>query len=136
MTNTHLKLKRPLAKHNLLTDALILINKIPKNNQAQIAELFKGKTKVSWRHPLPTTQLAMQKDDNFSQNHYIFNHGADFTPDSIQGYQNLGLEVIVSINTHHYKTGNPQQQGETHVKQMLEWGVDGLQIDSCFDIAL
>lgn len=130
------EIETALAKHNLRDDALILINKIPVNNQAQIAQRFTGKTKVSWRHPLPTTQLAAQKTPTFSQNHYIFNHGADFMPEVILGYQSLGLEVIVSINTHHYKTGDPQQQGETHIKQMREWGVDGLQLDSCFDCAL
>jgi len=33
----------------------------------------------------------------------------------------------------HYKTGDPLQQGLDDIRQMLDWEVDGLQIDSCYD---
>jgi ribose transport system substrate-binding protein len=122
-----------LRKYGLLKDALILINKQPKNNQAKIVEHFKGKAKVSWRKSLLETQEAVGNVQDFAEKFYVFNHGADFTAEDVKGFQQLGLKVIVSINTGHYGTGDPQQQGEQHVQQMLEFGVDGLQIDSCYD---
>jgi glycerophosphoryl diester phosphodiesterase len=125
-----------LTKHNLLQDALILINKVPKDNQDQIAKHFLGKTRISWRKSLSQTREATSQDPDFARNFYIFNHGADFSEEDVNGFHKLGLPVIVSINTEHYETGDPQQQGERHVQQMLQYGVDGLQIDSCFDRAL
>jgi glycerophosphoryl diester phosphodiesterase len=130
------EIETALTKHNLLDETLILINKIPVNNQDKIAQHFFGKTKVSWRQSLLETQKTVHEDPSFANNHYIFNHGADFTNEIVSGFHSLGLEVIVSINTHHYNTQAAQQQGEHHVKQMLQFGVDGLQIDSCYDIAL
>jgi len=125
-----------LAKHNLLSDALFLINKFPKDNQAEIARYFKGKSKISWRHSLEITQQAAREDPEFANTYYIFNHGSDFSEDKIGGYQDLGLNVIVSINTHHYDTGDPIAQGGSHLDEMLAYGVDGVQIDSCYDVKL
>jgi glycerophosphoryl diester phosphodiesterase len=130
------EIETALKKHNLLDDALILINKIPINNQAQIAQRFAEKTKVSWRQSLLETQQTVELNPNFAKEHYIFNHADDFTDETINGFHDLGLEVIVSINTYHYKTGDPQKQGEHHLQKMLQFGADGLQIDSCYDIAL
>lgn len=127
------EIEAALSKHGLLKDALILINKEPKNNQDKIVQHFMGKAKISWRKSLKETQEAASKDPNFAKKYYVFNHGADFTEEDVKGYQELGLKVIVSINTGHYETGDPQQQGEQHVQQMLKFGVDGLQIDSCYD---
>ena len=96
--------------------------------------MFAGKTKVSWRQNLPATQYAIAQNPNFAKDHYVFNHGDDFTQADIHEFHKLGLEVIVSINTYHYKTGDPQKQGENHIHHMLQFGADGLQIDSCYDI--
>jgi len=41
--------------------------------------------------------------------------------------------VIPSVNIDHYKTGDPVKQGLADIEKMLDWGVDGLQIDSCYD---
>ena len=125
-----------LLKHNLLKDALILINKIPKDNQDKIARHFRGKARVSWRQTLEATVETAGQYPDFIENHYVFNHGADFTEETVKGYQRLGLEVIASINTHHYTTSTCQQQGGKHAKQMLQFGVNGLQIDSCYDVVL
>lgn len=122
-----------LTKYGLLKNALILINKEPKNNQDKIVQRFMGKAKISWRKSLKETQEAASKDPDFAKKYYVFNHGADFTAEDVKGFQQLGLKVVVSINTGHYKTGDPQQQGEQHVRQMLKFGVDGLQIDSRYD---
>ena len=46
------------------------------------------------------------------------------------------MKVIVSINTHHYGTGDPLQQGLAHIRRAVEQGVDGLQIDSVYDAIL
>ena len=125
-----------LRKHGLLNDALMLIDKEPKNNQDKIAEHFLGKAKVSWRKSLLETREAAATDPDFAKKFYVFNHGADFAREDVKGFQQLGLKVIVSINTGHYETGDPQQRGEHHVQEMLKSGVDGLQIDSCYDRAL
>lgn len=125
-----------LSKHHLLGDALILINKEPKDNQDKISDRFLGKAKVSWRRSLQETQQAARRDPDFARKYYVFNHGGDFSAENVKGYQALGLSAIASINTGHYNTGDPRQQGERHVRQMLTWGTDGLQIDSCYDVAL
>ncbi len=130
------EIETALKKHNLLAEALILINKIPVNNQSPIAQKFAGKCKVSWRQSVLETQQAIAQNPTFVKDHYIFNHGDDFTQDTITKFHNLGLEVIVSINTYHYKTGDSQKQGEHHIQKMLQFGADGLQIDSCYDKVL
>jgi glycerophosphoryl diester phosphodiesterase len=124
-----------LNKYGLSKDAFLLINKEPKNNQEKIVEHFIGKIKISWRKSLLETQGAAATDPDFAEKFYVFNHGADFTANDVKGFQQLGLKVIVSINTAHYKTGDPQQQGEQHLRQMLRMGINGLQIDSCYDPA-
>ena len=98
-------------------------------------EHFVGKVKVSWRKSLLETQEAAVNDPDFAEKFYVFNHGTDFTAEDVKGFQQLGLKVIVSINTGHYETGDPHQQGEQHVQRMLKFGVDGLQFDSCYDLA-
>lgn len=130
------EIENALQAHNLLDEALILINKIPVNNQDTISQHFLGKCKISWRHPLPTTQNAIQQNPDLSKDYYIFNHYDDFTQEDVTQFQNLGFDVIVSINSYHYKNEHPQQQGERDVKQVLEWGANGLQIDSCYDVVL
>lgn len=127
------EIETALAKYNMLEEALILINKTPVNNQDRIVSLFLGKSRISWRQSLMDTQLAIARDSAFAQYYYVFNHGADFDLSAVRGFQELGLDVIVSINTGHYKTGDQRKQGEQHVREMLKLGVDGLQIDSVYD---
>jgi hypothetical protein len=45
----------------------------------------------------------------------------------------MGLNDIVSINTANHKPGDPQQKGEQHLREMKQLGVDGLQINLCYD---
>ncbi len=122
-----------LQQHNLLEESLILINKTPKNNQDKLIPYFLGKAKVSWRAPWLIAQQAAAKDPNFADNYYVFNHGADFDATSVQAFQDLGLPVIVSINTGHYRKEEAQTAGIKHVQEMLEYQVDGLQIDAVYD---
>lgn len=122
-----------LQQHNLLEESLILINKTPKNNQDKIIPYFLGKAKVSWRAPLLIAEQAAAKDPNFANNYYVFNHGADFDAAAVKAFQDLGLPVIVSINTGHYRKEEAQAMGIKHVQDMLEYQVDGLQIDAVYD---
>lgn len=125
------EIEAALAKHGLLDGALMLINKAPKDNQDGIVRAFLGKVRVSWRRSLEETREVADAD--FAKHYYVFNHGDDFSEADVRGFQRLGLPVIVSINTYHYKTGDAQQAGERHLRQVLDWGLDGVQIDSCYD---
>ncbi len=71
-----------------------------------------------------------------ARDYFVFAHAKDFTQQSVRAYQALGLQVIVSINTFHYTTGDPLQQGLDDVKKMLDYGVDGLQIDAVYDASV
>lgn len=122
-----------LTKHRLLTSALILINKTPKNNQDKIIPHFLGKSRVSWRHSLAETQKIRDQVPNLGQDYYVFNHGADFDQTEVRGFQALGLQVIVSINTQHYAREDALAEGLRHIEAMTSYGVDGLQIDSVYD---
>ena len=122
-----------LKAYGLLKDALILINKTPKNNQDKLVPYFLGKAKVSFRRSLQEAQVTANGDVHFASNYYVFNHGADFSKKEIKGFQQLGLKVIVSINIGHYRLGNPEKEGKKHVRKMLKYKADGLQIDSVYD---
>jgi hypothetical protein len=130
------EIKAALAKHGLLKESLILINKAPRDNQAVIARLFSGMARVSWRRTLDETHTAVQRDKAFAADHYIFNHGDDFTAEDIAGFQALGLPVIASINRQHYPDGDLTALGAGHIRQLRDWGIDGFQIDSCYDTEL
>ena len=130
------EIRAALSAHGLLEDALILINKTPRDNQDVIARRFEGKSRVSWRRTLWETRDAVRADPGFPKHHYIFNHGADFTAEDIAGFHHLGTPVIASINTQHYRDGDPMPLGTAHIQQLAEWGIDGFQIDSCYDPAL
>lgn len=122
-----------LKRNGLLETALILINKTPKNNQEAIAERFLGRARVSWRKPLSETRTAIAEDADFAKYYYVFCHGDELSRDELTEFKQLGLDVICSINTNHYKAGDPIQFGLQHLETMLKYGVDGLQIDSCYD---
>ena len=127
------KLHQALDRHGLMRDALILINKTPVHRQAEIAEHFLGLSRVAWRLTSQETTSTASEDDSFSGNHYVFNHGEDFTESGIETYQGLGLDVIASVNLHHYGGVTPVESGLQHIRQLRKWGVDGFQIDSVYD---
>jgi len=126
------QIEKGLSKYNLLGGALILINQFTLNNQVPIAKYFLGKVKVSWRKSLALAQRKAKKNDNFAEEYYVFNHGDDFTKETVKAFQNLGLKVIVSINTGHF-VGNKQRLVEQAVLHNISLSVDGFQIDSCYD---
>ncbi len=123
-----------LIQYGLLEKALIIINRVPTFNQEKVANWFLGKAKISWRVDLQKAKILQNTlPKNPGQYYFIFNSPKDFTKEDIDGFHKMGFIIIPSINLDHYKTGDPFQQGSADVAKMLDWGVDGLQIDSCFD---
>ena len=125
-----------LEAHGLLEEAMILINKTPRDNQDLIADCFKGQLLVSWRRPLRETRVAVRRHPEVSNHHCVFNHGEDFGPGDVAQYQDLGFKVIASINTQHYRRGDPIAHGNQHIRQLTDCGINGFQIDSCYDPVL
>jgi glycerophosphoryl diester phosphodiesterase len=101
-----------------------------------VAQRFWGEARSSWRQPIEDTRFDAGVAENPGRYHFVFGHAADFTEESVKRYQEMGLEVIVSINTFHYREGDPVAQGLDDVRRMLDYGVDGLQIDSVYEPAL
>jgi len=128
------EIEAALKKHGLLNETLIITNRPPKPSQQKVADYFLGKAKVSLRVSLEDAQkLEKSMSEKLSNYYFVFNSPRDFKQDDIAGFHKMGLSVIPSINTAHYKTGDPMKQGLADVKKMLDKGVDGLQIDSCYD---
>lgn len=127
------EIEAALAAQGMLRDALILINKEPVDNQDRVAQRFEGKAWVSWRAPLEETGNAVRQDPGLPDRRYVLNHGGDFTREDVAGYQAMGLRVIPSVNRSHYDEGDPMAQGIAHIERLKDWGVDGFQIDSCYD---
>lgn len=122
-----------LTKHGLLKDALFICNRIPIYNQEKVCDWFLGRALTSWRGSLQKIKILAMARPNPGRYHFIFNSPKDFTKDMIDGFHEMGFMVIPSVNIAHYKTGDPQKQGLADIEKMLNWGVDGLQIDSCYD---
>lgn len=119
-------IRAALGKHGLLSDALFI--GVPTVGAAFIEE-----SRVCWRGSLRRAKEFFPPLENPGEHYFIFNHGDDFTAEEVRGFHALGLKVIVSINTQHYMKGDPIAQGRAHIQSMLEYGVDGLQIDSVYD---
>ena len=130
------EIEEALRSHDLLDEALMLINRIPINNQEKIARKFLGKARISWRSPLAETNSIFRQVTEPHKLYYVFNHGEDFTKEVVEGFHALGLPVIASINQGHYRHGDPIEQGLFHIQEMLDLGVEGLQIDSIYDKAV
>jgi glycerophosphoryl diester phosphodiesterase len=128
------EIESALDKFGLLKDALFIFNRTPINNQDKVADWFLGKAMVSFRKSLEEAKILENTlNEKLHQNYFVFNSPIDFSKEDINGFQKLGMKIIPSINIAHYKTGDPMKQGLADVKKMLDWGVDGLQIDSCYD---
>jgi len=122
-----------LTRHGLLEDALFICNRVPIYNQEKVCDWFLGRARTSWRGDLQKIQIWSMARPNPGRYHFIFNSPKDFTKDMIDGFHEMGFMVIPSVNIGHYKTGDPVKQGLVDIEKMLDWGVDGLQIDSCYD---
>lgn len=118
-----------MTKHDLFEQALFI-------GRPDIGRRFFGKGRLAWRAPLDRVQASDRANDEPGKYFFIFNHGADFDKEQVDGFHELGLKVVVSINTFHYREGDPLEQGLAHIEKMIELGVDGLQIDSVYDHAV
>ena len=128
------EIEAALIKHDLLGNALFIINRFPIRNQEKVAAWFLGRDKISRRVSLQQAKLLKPHLPDVSKYYFVFNSPIDFDAEAIRGFHKMGLKVIASINVDHYKVpGEPMSRGPADIQQMLEWGIDGLQIDSCYD---
>ncbi len=122
-------MKASMERHKLLDDALYI-------GQPHLMRRFLGRGKLCWRVPLARAKTSEIARQDPGANYFVFNHAADFDAAEVDGFHAMGLSIIVSINTLHYKAGDPVQQGLEGVKRMIELGVDGLQIDAVYEQAV
>ncbi len=124
-----------LRRYGLLENTLFLINQFPVGNQEKVVSWFLGRARVSWREDLQRTKIRLPHVPEPARYNYVFNSPVDLTREEIDGFHRLGLKVIASVNVDHYrgKKVDPLKQGLEDIRRMLDWGVDGLQIDSCYD---
>ncbi len=122
-------IERSLERHGLIEGAFFI-------GRPDVGRHFEGRAKLPLKMTLQKAKEKNQGGEKLGEKYYIFNHAQDNTETSVKAFQALGLKVIVSINTHHYMTGDPMKDGPADVKRMLGYGVDGLQIDSVYEDAL
>ncbi len=124
-----------LRRHGLLSDTLFIVNRFPIANQEKVVAWFLGRAKISWRASLLRTKILQPYMPDLARYNFVFNSPADFTRDEIDGFHKMGLNVIASVNVDHYRGQpvDPVKKGLEDIGRMLDWGVDGLQIDSCYD---
>jgi glycerophosphoryl diester phosphodiesterase len=128
-----LEIEQALMRHHLLENALFIINRFPVFNQEKVVAWFQGRSRISWRVSVLRGQLLKPFLPDVRKYNFIFNSPRDWVESDIADFHEMGLKIIASINKDHYKTGDPQALGEADIRKMLQWGVDGLQIDSCYD---
>lgn len=95
-----------------------------------------GKRRTSTREPAARLKVMAATNPDLADECFIFGHAKDFNLENVREYQSLGLLVVVSINLFHYPQGDAVRQGLDDVQRMLDLGVDGLQIDSDYDVGL
>ena len=95
---------------------------------------FWGQAKIAWRSSAEL--MTTWKNNNRKEPadyYFVFNHAVDFNQQQVDLFHSMGVKIVVSINTFHYEIGDPVEQGSNDIIKMLEYGVDGLQIDSIYD---
>jgi glycerophosphoryl diester phosphodiesterase len=123
-----------LSRHKLLENTLFITNQFPVNNQEKIAPWFLGRAKISWRSSLLITEILRPHVPDLAKYNFVFNGPKDLNKQEIDGFHRMGLKVVASVNTQDYKSpADPVKQGLEDIKKMIDWGVDGLQIDSVYD---
>ncbi len=129
------QLEHTLQSHGLLESALIIIDQFPVNNQEKIADYFLGRALLSWRSNLLYTKLMWPHLPDLARYRFVFNGPAELTKSEIEGFHELGMTIIPSVNTQDYNplTSDPLKKGQEDIQRMLDLGVDGLQIDSVYD---
>jgi len=122
-----------LTRHGLLKDALFITNRVAINNQEKVCDWFLGRARTSLRGSLARCKILTAFLPEPGRYHFIFNSPKDFTKEMIDEFHRMGFIIIPSVNTSHYKSGDPMKRGLADIEKMFDWGVDGLQIDSCYD---
>ena len=122
-------LTRSLDEHGLMDSALFI-------GKPHLMRRFLDRGKLCWRAPLANARTRKLAKQNHRERYFVFNHAADFDADEVDGFHAMGLSVIVSINTGHYKKSDPVQKGLEDVRRMIALGVDGLQIDAVYEEAV
>lgn len=115
-----------LRKYGLINGALFI-------GSAEIGRTFVGPARLSWRKSLADFQKEVASVPGESKKYFAFNHPKDFNQADVDGFHKLGVSVIITVNTLHYPTGDPIQQGLDGIDKVMKLGVDGLQIDSVYD---
>jgi len=116
-----------LSEHGLMRDALFI-------GRADLTRHFAGKGKLAWGAPLEAARQSARGKQRPGESYFIFKHAADLDEIQVNGFHEMGLLVIVSINTFHYLgQGDLIELGREDVRKMVAFGVDGLQIDSVYD---
>ena len=124
------QIDRALAGHGLLANTLFIINQFPIANQEKVADYFLGKALLSWRSDVQYTRLMLPHMPA-AKYRFVFNSPAELTKTEIDGFHEMGFKIVASVNTQDYRGpgADPLKQGNEDIKKMLDWGVDGVQID-------
>ncbi len=119
-----------MRKHGLMKDAYFI-------GKSQLARDFENGGRRKLRTSLEEVQESGQQENRLGDEYFAFGRAAKFDAASVTAYQELGLKVIVSINAFHYLTSPDwEKAGNEDVRRMLEYGVDGLQIDCAYEPAV
>ena len=113
-----------LKKHDLLSSAYVI-------GTAESGEHLRGKAKIG--KDLEYIQQAIQKGENVKDLYFLFEHGNEVDEATITWAQELGITIVPSINTFHYKTEDPMQGAKEDIEWLQKAGVTEFQIDSEYD---
>ncbi len=121
------RLETSLRRHGLLESALFI-------GRADVGGAFRGKARIAWGASLEKAKRSPLWNRQPGGEFFVFGHAEDFNRENVAAFQAHGLKVIVSINQFHYLgKGDLVALGMADVRRMLDYGVDGLQIDSVYD---
>lgn len=122
------RIRASLEAHGLTDGALFI-------GDARLRPHLRGAGLLNWRGK--TRLLEVGRGAHAAGNRFfVFRHASGLNGELVRGYQQQGLKVIVSINTHHYRGGDAMELGRRDVNAMLALGVDGLQIDGEYEDAV
>lgn len=111
-----------LQRHGLAESAILI-------GKADQVEGVRGLARFPWRK----ADEGAAKSDDPGKHYFAFGHADDFDQVAVEGFQAMGVQVIVSINTLHYPRKEALERGKADIRRMVALGVDGLQIDSVYD---
>lgn len=122
-------IEQPMIRHGLMENAFFI-------GKHAITKRFADRARVSWKPSLEEARASDHIRNAPGRHLFIFGHAVAFDAPTVRGFQALGLKVIVSINIFHYlRVGDWEENGNRDVARMIEYGVDGLQIDSVYEPA-